>query len=151
MSDTKPTEERVKELRDWLRMVKEMKRVHIRQWNDYDLGCYTDLLRLLDQHKPAPDVAPPDAERAALSLRLTQWSARLMRDLNWSPSDDDAYYKVKAILAAPAPRKVSREWFQKLATSIMYHHGTNEAEGIMWPEAKAMLRDLGLEIGPEAK
>jgi hypothetical protein len=53
--------------------------------------------------------------------------------------------------APNAPRKVSREWFQKLATSIMYHHGTNDPEGIYWPEAKAMLLEAGLEVEGEAK
>ena len=41
--------------------------------------------------------------RAQMSLSLTQWSARLMSDLNWTPLDDEVYHALQDFLRRPDP------------------------------------------------
>ena len=59
-----------------------------------------------------------------------------------------ALARIRALLLSPPKASVTREWFQKLATSIMYHHGTDDPKGIYWPEAKAMLAEKGITVEP---
>ena len=59
----------------------------------------------------------------------------------------DTMAALAVIQAALRPKVVSREWFNELTVAIMYHHGTDETQGIIQPVAKGMLREKGIVVG----
>ena len=70
--------------------------------------------------------------------------------MSWVPRDhqkEQIYRAIYAVIrAALRPKVVSREWFNELTVAIMYHHGTDETQGIIQPVAKGMLREKGIVV-----
>jgi hypothetical protein len=82
-----------------------------------------------------------EVEQGGKSINFGEWKHR-----------DDGFWvlELPLILSAPAPRKVvSREWVEKTAREVVHLGGRLLDEEVDYLSSR--LRDLGLEIGPEAK
>lgn len=99
------------------------------------------VLRRAVEPRPAP--LPAEVEEALVTIEhsLAAYERRFGED------DADTRAAIEVLRRAVEPRKVSREWFDKLCKAIAYQDGTNESMGIIQPVAKAMLAELGVEVG----
>jgi hypothetical protein len=163
MTDTKPTEER--KALDFLDVMAELYRdkilppiAAIRNTSPIadglckDFDASVELLRtaLLDQHKPAPDVALPDAERAGLVEWLDERLGLIYMQLPQMPEypgywesvyeeEIEPLEKIRAlIVSAPAPMKVTPEFITEFARSLIGRTTTERVD---------LLRDLFAELG----
>jgi len=107
---------------------------------DLTVGPSPELKQIVDYlttpRPPAP--LPKEVEEAMFILHETVYQGY---------GFSDRVEKAEAVIkAALRPKVVSREWFNELTVAIMYHHGTDETQGIIQPVAKGILREKGIVV-----